>query len=69
MSTKRIVVSGGGNNLYRVSESGGKFIASKVDVGPFSDSFSRIGEARSLDDALSIIKSHSGKRIDKISNW
>ena len=69
MATKRVIVSGGGDNLYRISESGGKFIVSQVDVGTFTDTFNRIGESRSLDDALSIVKSHSGNSISKITNW
>lgn len=64
---KEVVVQGGGANLYKVSESGGWFYAYKVDVGFLSNSNRSIGKARSLADALDLIKSHSGKEIEKIS--
>jgi len=69
MSTKRVVVQGGGENLYRISIYGNKYTVSQVDVGVFTNDINIIGEARNLDDALSIIKSHSGEQIKKITNW
>jgi len=63
---RKVVVEGGGANLYRISESNGWFYAYKVDVGFFSDSNRSIGRARSLKDALDLIKSHSGKEIKEI---
>jgi hypothetical protein len=69
MATKRVVVQGGGDNLYRISIYGNKYTVSQVDVGIFSNDINVIGEARSMDDALSIIKSHSGQSIKKITDW
>jgi translation elongation factor EF-Tu-like GTPase len=69
MATKRVVVSGGGDNLYRISIYGDKHTISHVDVGPFTNDYNRIGEARSMDDALRIIKAHSGQSIIKITDW
>lgn len=69
MATKRVVVQGGGKNLYRISIYGDKYTVSQVDVGYFTNDINIIGEARSMDDALSIIKSHSGHGIKKITDW
>ena len=63
MANRKIVVRGGGDNLYWVSDSGGVFYVKKGSVwGSGTD----IGKTTSLDDALSIIKSHSGREIEKI---
>jgi len=64
---KKVVVKGGGKNLYKISESGGWHYVYKVDVGFFSNSNNSIGKAKSLSDALDIIKSHSGRDIQEIS--
>ncbi len=66
MKDRKVVVQGGGRNLYRVSEYNGKFTAYKVDVGFLSNSTSNIGTARTLDDALALIKSHSGREIKEV---
>lgn len=63
---RRVVVQGGGKNLYKISEYGGWFHTYKVDVGFLSNSNTSIGKARSLGDALEIIKSHSGKEIQEV---
>lgn len=63
---KRVVVKGGGKNLYKISEYGGQFHVYHVTVGFISNSNSSIGKTRSLPDALDIIKSHSGQEIDEI---
>mgnify|MGYP006426273857 CR=1 FL=1 len=55
MATKRM--SGGGDNLYRISSSADEFIVSQVDVETFTDTYNKIGESRSLDDTLNIVKS------------
>ena len=60
---KRIVVKGGGKNLYKVSEYDGWFYAYKVREFSSDDS---LGKTRNLKDALDLIKSHSGKEIEKI---
>lgn len=67
MADKRVVVQGGGQNLYKISEYKGKYTAYKVAVGLISDSATNIGQASSLEDALSLIKVHSGKEIKEIS--
>jgi len=68
MSKRKKVVTKGGS-LYRVTVSGRTHSVAKVKVGFLGDSYKEIGKADSLEDALSIIKSHSGREIDRISNW
>lgn len=60
---RKVVVKGGGANLYRVSESNGTFHVYKVSVW---GSDSAIGTARRLEDALALIRSHSGREIERI---
>lgn len=64
---KRVVVKGGGHNLYKISEYGGWFHVYHVDVGFISNSNTGIGKTRSLADALDLIKSHSGEDIQEIT--
>lgn len=64
---RRVVVKGGGDNLYKISESGGWFYAYHVDVGFISNSNTNIGKTRSLTDAIDLIKSHSGREIQEMS--
>ncbi len=69
MSKKRITVSGSGHNLYKVSNSSGWHYVYKVEVKlPFNNEIS-VGKSRTFDDALSLIKSYSGRSIVKIENW
>ena len=63
MSDKRVVVKGGGNNLYSVSESSGTIYVYKGSGWGKS----QIGKTRTMEDALSLIRSHSGKDIESIS--
>lgn len=49
---KRVVVKGGGKNLYKVSEYDGWFHAYKIDVGFISNSSNSIGKTRNRKDAL-----------------
>ena len=63
---RKVVVQGGGSNLYEVSEYAGKFTAYKVDVGFLLDDRTSIGTGRSLEDALTLIRAHSGKEIKSI---
>jgi len=65
---KRVVTQCGGNNLFKITGSNTLEIYI-VKVGTFSDSTSKIGSARNLDDALSIIKSYSGNQIKEIREW
>ena len=60
---KKVVVRGGGENLYYVSDYSGVFYVTKSS-GMFGKT--DIGKARNFDDALAIIKSHSGRDIEKI---
>jgi hypothetical protein len=66
-NTRRVVVQGGGKNLYKISESSGWHHVYKVDVGFLTDSSKSIGKTHSLEDALAIIRSHSGRDIQEIS--
>ena len=69
MNKKRVVVEGGGNNLYQISEYNGDFVAYYVDVGFITNSYKNIGETRSFENAIVLIKVHSGKEIKKISDY
>jgi hypothetical protein len=64
-NVKKVVVQGGGKNLYEVSESGGWFYAYQITVGLFNKKTS-VGKGRTMEDALSLIKAHSGRGIEKI---
>ncbi len=57
MSKKKVVVKGGGNNLYYVSESSGTIYVYKG--GGWSDT--QIGKTKTMEDAIALIKSDSGK--------
>jgi hypothetical protein len=63
---RKVVVKGGGKNLYKVSEYNGWFHAYKVDVGFLSNDNRSIGKTRSLADALDLIRSHSGREIQEV---
>ncbi len=65
-SDRRVVVSGRGKNLYKISEYKDWFYAYQVEVGFFSNSDRGIGRARTLADALELIKLHSGREIEEI---
>tara|TARA_R110002049_G_C8853097_1_gene537514 strand:- start:186 stop:377 length:192 start_codon:yes stop_codon:yes gene_type:complete len=62
VAKKKVVVKGGGGNLYYVSESSGDIYVYKG--GGFTDT--QIGKAKTMEDALALIKSHSGKEIQSI---
>lgn len=63
---KRVVVRGGGKNLYKISEYAGWFHVYHVEVWPISNSDRSIGKTRSHRDALDLIRSHSGRDIQEI---
>jgi hypothetical protein len=69
MSERKVVVRGGGDNLFKVSEYKSWFYVSQVDPGVFSDSHNNIGKTNSLKDAIELIRAYSGKDIDKICDW
>jgi hypothetical protein len=62
MAGKKIVVRGGGKNLYSVSESSGTIYVYKGSGWGKS----QIGKTRTMEDALALIKSHSGRGIESI---
>lgn len=63
MATERkVIVKGGGQNLYSIAESSGTYRAYKGSGYGRSE----IGKTSSLEDALAIIKSHSGREIQEI---
>lgn len=67
MSTDRkVVVKGGGKNLYKVSEYNGWFHVHKVVLGFLSNDNHSLGKTRSLADALDLIRSHSGREIQEV---
>jgi len=63
MSKKKVIVEGGGENLYYVSESSGTIFVYKGSVW---GSDTQIGKTKTMEDALSLIKSHSGRAIERI---
>ena len=62
MAKKKVVVKGGGSNLYYVSESSGTIYVYKG--GGWSDT--QIGKTKTMEDALALIKNHSGRDIESI---
>jgi hypothetical protein len=70
MSTKtRVVVEGGGDDLYQISEYNGTFYVYTAGEGFFSTGKTSIGETDSFDKAISLIKAHSGRTIKRMSDW
>ena len=65
MSTRKVIVKGGGRNLYYISEASDKIYVYKADEGLFGGK-TQIATARKIEDALAIIKNHSGREIDHI---
>ncbi|MEM9755770.1 MAG: hypothetical protein AAF914_07250 [Pseudomonadota bacterium] len=65
-STKRVVVKGGGKNLYRISEGSSTFYVQHAQGGLLSSNYRDIGKTRSLEDAITLIRSHSGQEIESI---
>lgn len=60
---RNVVVEGGGANLYQIREYSGEFTAYKEDVKFLGSDYTRIGTTRSLEDAIALIRSHSGREI------
>ncbi len=63
MATKKVTTRN--HKLYKISISDNKHYIS-VYKGGFLENYSRIGETRNLEDALSLIRSHSGSEIRNI---
>jgi hypothetical protein len=69
MEAKKVVVKGGGSNLFKVTYYSGIYYVYKVKIGLITDDKYDIGTTKSFDDALSLIRSYSGQVIDYISSW
>ena len=69
MKNRKVTVKGTSKNLFKVSEYDGKYYVYQVSPGFFGDTSSKIGETSTLEDALSLIRSYTGKDIDNIGNW
>ena len=66
---KKVVVQGGGKNLFKVSHYDGTYYVYQVIAGFISNDNNLIGKTRSLEDALTLIRSYAGRDIEKISDW
>lgn len=67
MSDKTVIVETREKNYrFKVSESGGALHVHRVDRGAFMDSYSKLGKAKNLEDALALIKSSVNSSIQKI---
>mgnify|MGYP001172525968 FL=1 len=69
METKKVVVQGGGSNLFQVTHYNGIFSVYKVSVGIIFNNYQSIGKTRRFEEALSIIRSYSGHEIESIDAW
>lgn len=69
MSNTKVVTKGGGNNLFKVSEYDRMFYVSMEGLGFFATGAKSLGKAGSLQYALELIKAHTGKDIEKITDW
>ena len=58
MAKKKVIVKGGGRNLYYVSESSGTIYVYRGD--------NQIGKTKTMEDALALIRNHSGRDIESI---
>lgn len=65
MAKRKVIVKGGGSNLYLISESDNKIYIYKYDGGLFSPDV-HIGTVSRMEDALAFIKNHSGRDIERI---
>lgn len=51
---------------YRIYEYCGRYYCDKYNTSSFFGGYSNIGRARSLEDALSLIKSHAASRYGSV---
>jgi len=63
MAKTKVIVEGGGENLYYVSESNGWIWVYKGSVW---GSDTQIGKVRAMRDAVAIIENHAGRRVKSI---
>lgn len=67
MSDKwKVVVREGRENLYEIGRHKKTYYAYRVRVGFLTNSFDSIGSTSSLEDAFTLIRSHSGSEIKLI---
>lgn len=64
--TKRVVINGGGRNLFKVEQYSGYYYVYYMSIGFLFDDKDFIGKTRSFEDAISLIRSYSGKGIKEI---
>ena len=64
MAKRKVAVQGG--DIYEINDYEGKFRICKVDVGLLTDRRRDIGNTKSLEDALALIRSYSGKQIKDV---
>ena len=62
----RVVVKGGGHNLFYIKEEYDSYSVYQHIVNLIWDDQNYIGETDSLDDAVDLIREHSGEEIDEI---
>ncbi len=63
---KKLVIPYKGGRAYRIYKTGNKYIVSVDKGGVFSYKWNKISETSSYEDALALIKVHSGSEIKKI---
>ncbi len=68
MESQKVVVKGGSDTLFKVSSHSGTYYVYKIE-GFFGTHEKKIGETKSLESALALIKAYSGRDIDKIGPW
>lgn len=67
--TWQVIVRGGGEDLYRVRKIGNAYIVEKVKSGELRNTYVRIGEAKSFDEALKLIEKYAGRKVDRVADW
>ena len=67
MSKQVSIKTAAGTKFYKISHYGCRFYCTKYNDSLFG-SWSDIGRARSMEDALSIVKSHAASRYGSIYN-
>jgi len=71
MDRKVIIDTGNQKQLFKVREYDGRFTVYRINVGFFTDDSRKIGETRSLEDAITLIKTSvdGSVRNVEIKNW
>jgi hypothetical protein len=67
MSKQVSIKTAAGTKFYKISQDGNRFYCRKYN-DTFFGSWSDIGRARSLEDALSVVKSHAAGKYGSICN-